>query len=67
MTRMIVLVSAKIPHLVLTVLFALVIAGVVTMLDKRSRREKMCHGSWVFVCSIASVVAGSWVMYLVHG
>ncbi len=67
MTRMIVLWSAKMPHLVLTVLFALAISGIVALLGKRSGRDRAYHAGWFFVCSMASVVAGSWIMYLVHG
>jgi hypothetical protein len=67
MTRMIVLSTASIPHLILTALLALAISGVIVLLGRRSRRERLYHAVYLFVCCIASVVAGSWFMYFVHG
>jgi hypothetical protein len=67
MTRTIVLWSDQMPHLVLTALFALAMAGIIAALGKRGRRERAYHAGWFFVCSIASVVAGGWIMYAVHG
>jgi hypothetical protein len=67
MTRMIVLLSDQMPHLVLTALFALGMSGIIAALGKRGRRERAYYAGWFFVCSIASAVAGSWIMYAVHG
>lgn len=67
MNRMIVLSTAGIPHLLLTALLAIVISGVIALLGRRSARERVYHAGYLFVCCMASVVAGSWFMYLVHG
>jgi hypothetical protein len=58
---------AAIPHLVFTALLAAIVAGVIAILGRRTMRERLLHSAWVFACSLASVVAGSWVMYLIHG
>jgi len=66
MNRMIVLSTAGIPHLMLTALLAIVISGVIALLGRRSARERVYHAGYLFVCCMASVVAGSWFMYFVH-
>ena len=69
MNRMIMLASAafQVPHLVLTALMATVIAVVIALLGHRSGRERAYHAGYVFISCMASVVAGSWFMYLIHG
>jgi hypothetical protein len=67
MNRMIVLSTAGIPHLILTALLALAISGVIALLGRRSMRERVYHAGYLFVCCMASVVAGSWFMYSIHG
>jgi hypothetical protein len=67
MNRTIILSTAGVPHLILTALLALAISGAISLLGHRSARERVYHGSYLFVCCIASVVAGSWVMYFIHG
>lgn len=64
--EIIALLNAKVPHLILTVLLAAVISSVVGLLGRRSRRERLYHAGYLLVCCVASVVAGSWIMYLVH-
>jgi len=67
MNRAIVLLAASLPHLIVTALLALAISGLIALLGRRSRRERLYHAGWLFVCCMATVVAGSWFMYLVHG
>jgi hypothetical protein len=67
MNRMIVLSTAGVPHLILTALLAIVISGMIALFGHRSTRERVYHAGYLFVCCIASVVAGSWFMYLIHG
>jgi hypothetical protein len=64
---MVVLSTAGIPHLMLTALLAIVISGAIALLGHRTARERVYHAGYLFVCCMASVVAGSWFMYLVHG
>ena len=66
MNRVFLLLSA-VPHPVLTALAAMTIAGVAALLGKRSRRERAYHAGYLFAGCIAGVVAGSWLMYLIHG
>lgn len=67
MTRMIVLYGGQLPHLVLTALCALAISAIVALLGNRSRRERAYHAAWLFGSCVVCVVAGSWLMYLIHG
>jgi hypothetical protein len=67
MNAVIALVNAKVPHLAITVLLAVVVSGVVALLDNRSGRERLYHAAYCLAGCVASVVAGSWIMYLVHG
>jgi hypothetical protein len=67
MNRLIVLWTATVPHLILTALLAIVISGVIALLGRRTARERVYHAGYLFVCCMATVVAGSWLMYLVHG
>jgi prepilin signal peptidase PulO-like enzyme (type II secretory pathway) len=66
MNRIFLLLSAA-PHPVLTALSAMAIAGVAAFLGKRTRRERVYHAGYLFAGCIASVLAGSWIMYLIHG
>ena len=66
MNRIFLLLS-PLPHPVLTALAAIAIAGIAALLGKRSVRERAYHAGYLFAGCIAGVVAGSWVMYLIHG
>jgi hypothetical protein len=66
MNRIFLLLNA-VPHPVLTALLAMTVAGIAALLGQRNRRERASHAVWLFGGCIASVVAGSWFMYLVHG
>jgi len=50
-----------------TILLALAVSAVVATLGRRNLRERLSHSVWLFVSCMASVVAGSWIMYLIHG
>jgi hypothetical protein len=65
--RAMVLFAATMPHLVFTALMAVVFSGLIALLGRRSRRERLYHAGYLFVCCMATVVAGSWLMFLVHG
>lgn len=56
-----------IPHPALTFVMAVLISAIVALLGKRTVRERISHAAWFCACSIAAVVAGSWLMFLVHG
>ena len=58
--------NASVPHPLMVVLLALLVSGAVALLGKRHARGRMYHAGYLFVCCVASVVAGSWIMYLIH-
>ena len=58
---------AAIPHLVFCAVLAIVISAIAALPGKRTRHERTYHAVWFFTCSIASVIAGSWLMFLIHG
>jgi len=66
MNRIFLLLSAM-PHLALTALLAIAIAGIAALLGKRTRRERAYHAGYLLAGCVAGVVAGSWLMYLIHG
>jgi hypothetical protein len=67
MKQTVALLNARVPHLIFTVLLAALISCVVALLGNRSRQERLYHAAYLLVSCVASVVAGSWIMYLVHG
>lgn len=50
-----------------TILLALAISAVVATLGRRNMGERLSHAGWLFVSCMASVIAGTWIMYLIHG
>jgi hypothetical protein len=67
MSEAIALMNAMVPHLIVVVVLALLLSGAIALLSKRHARGRMYHAGYLFVCCVASVVAGSWIMYLIHG
>ncbi len=58
---------SPVPHLLFAAILALIVATLIGFLGKRTRRERLLHSAWFFACSIATVIAGSWAMHLIHG
>jgi len=56
-----------IPHLLFAAVLALIVAGLMALLGQRTIPERLLHSAWFFGCSLATVIAGSWAMYLIHG
>jgi uncharacterized membrane protein HdeD (DUF308 family) len=54
-------------HLTLTVLLALLTSAAAAVTGKATPRQRGHHAVWIFLSSICSVVAGSWMMFLIHG
>jgi hypothetical protein len=50
------------PHLLYTILFAILISGAAGLPGKR-----FSHAAYVFFSCMATVIAGSWIMFVVHG
>ena len=58
---------SAIPHLLFAAQLALIVATIIGCFGKRTMRDRLLHSAWFFTCSIATVVAGSWLMHLIHG
>ncbi|MGA3016664.1 MAG: hypothetical protein ABSF62_06055 [Bryobacteraceae bacterium] len=55
------------PHLPFTFLLAALTAGASALPGARATRERAWHALYLLFTSIAAIVAGSWIMYLIHG
>jgi len=55
------------PHLPFTLLLALLISGATACLGNRPTRQRIHHASYVFLSCTIAVLAGSWIMYWIHG
>jgi hypothetical protein len=54
------------PHIIWTLLLALLISGASAMAGNRGARERLSAAAYTFVSCTVTVFAGSWLMYLVH-
>jgi hypothetical protein len=48
-------------------LYAILIAAVEALLGKRTLRERLYRAAYMFASCIVAVVAGGWIMFLIHG
>lgn len=53
-------------HLNLTIFFALLVSGAEALLDRRKARERLGRAGYLFASSMAAIVAGGWIMFLIH-
>ena len=58
---------AEAPHLLFSVVAAVIFCALVGMLGKRTRRERLAHSSYLFMSCAAWIIGGSWLMRLIHG
>jgi hypothetical protein len=49
------------------ILFAILIAAVDALLGKRTSRERLYRAAYMFASCMVAVVAGGWIMFLIHG
>jgi hypothetical protein len=54
------------PHIIWTLLVALLISGAGAMAGNRDARERVSAAAYTFLSCTLTVFAGSWLMYLVH-
>lgn len=54
------------PHPEFTVLLAALLATIISTTGDRTSRERLYHGSYVFVSAMVTVIAGSWIMRLIE-
>ena len=55
------------PHLIFTLLLAVLLAAAMAAMGDRPARERLYVAARVFFGCVASIVAGGWVMRLIHG
>jgi len=55
------------PHLPYTALLAALTAGASALRGPRGALERACRALYLFASSMAAIVTGSWIMYLIHG
>jgi hypothetical protein len=55
------------PHLAYTLLFAILIACAEAVIGKRTSRERLFRAVYMFASCMVAVVAGGWIMFMIHG
>ena len=48
------------------VLGSLLISASAALLGERPVRARLHYGAYTFLCSVAGILAGGWVMYWIH-
>jgi hypothetical protein len=54
-------------HLVYTLFLALLVAGASSLPGNRPNRDRACAAAYTFLSCTLTVIAGSWVMFWIHG
>ena len=54
-------------HPIFTLLSAAAIATALAFLENRSLRQRVFQAVYMFLCCTLGVVAGGWLMRLIHG
>jgi hypothetical protein len=54
-------------HLTYSLFLSLLLSGAVALPGDRSMRERVYRATYVFLACTVSLIAGGWLMYLVHG
>ena len=54
-------------HLTFTLLVAVLLSVAIAFLGNRPLRERLYAATYLFLCCAVTTLAGSWVMYLIHG
>ena len=54
-------------HLAYTLLMGMLFSAVMALLGNRRVRERLYVGLYVFLACVLTTVAGSWLMFLIHG
>jgi hypothetical protein len=55
------------PHLAWTLLLAVLMALAAALPGDGVPRERVYRAAYIFVSSMAAVIAGGWLMYFIHG
>jgi len=54
-------------HFPFTLLLAVLIAVATALLGNRSARDRVYHAAYLVLSCLIATLAGSWIMYLIHG
>ena len=54
------------PHSSVTFLLAILLSAVIALTGDRGARERLYHSIYMFLLVIATVVGGSWIMFLIE-
>jgi len=55
------------PHLTFTLLMALLLSAAMALIGSRSLQERLYAATYLLLCCAVTTLAGSWVMYWIHG
>ena len=55
------------PHLMWTLLLAVLIAGATALPGNQGARQRAAVAAYTFLSCSLTVLAGSWLMYAIHG
>jgi hypothetical protein len=55
------------PHLAFTLLLSVLLSVAQAILGRRSLAERLYLAAYSLLCCVVTLIAGSWVMYLIHG
>lgn len=53
-------------HLGVTLLLAILLAAMIALTGDRGTRQRLYHAIYLFSMAIASVIAGSWIMFFIE-
>ena len=54
-------------HLPFSLLLAVLISAATAVLGNRSTRDRVYHAAYLVASCLIATLAGSWIMYLIHG
>jgi hypothetical protein len=54
-------------HLAFSLLIAVLISVATALVGNRPARERVYHAAYQLLSCVIAIVAGSWIMYLIHG
>jgi hypothetical protein len=55
------------PHLIFTLLTAVLLSGAIALIGNRTLVERLCAATYLFLCCAVTTLAGSWLMHMIHG
>ncbi len=55
------------PHPAFTLLVAVLLSVALALLGDRPLGERLYAATYLFFCCAVTALAGSWIMYLIHG